>query len=534
MKTLKKEIVRCDRGVISPISYLNFSFYFICLLLCLGCERSLIEIEGINKKSILKKDQSDNFFGGKIIYGLTTIHTLQNGHELYLLNKTTNQLEKVQDFGSSLNLQTIGSQSTSFPYYFKDKNTSNIYRLDANYTLHLLGTAGNYSSFLVKENFLIVYQSATVSSFADAGSNGLESIASAFQVDPVLYNGLHAYVQNSIIWGVHTGTASNKLLLFDGKNRTFREIPNTQNQTYIADIITDEENFAVLKTSPGDKRFILNLKNGNLTEIVDGNSEKWISSFSNESHSYVITQSASDNTKFKLYELNTTNGAQTYLNSFPASSAPDYGESCFSYLELSNQRIFNQATSELILLCSPRDYQGEIYTYNTSNKNMAKFVVTNDVTWEDSKNMGTYENLFYFNGSLYLSSAFFNSNGTLETKKVNLSNNQINFGDDTELYQYIQTKICGLLVSSSDQCDANVLSVDSIGSINNLTLFMMITVTIDGESYIVPTGMIMNNQFYMSTPIKADTDPNLMMSLMMLEQFKIWSNVFSGNVIFKM
>lgn len=508
--------------------------YLICVFLFIGCSRAIIEIGGISKKSIFN-NHSGNFFGGQIAYGSATVYALQNGHELYLLNKTTNQLEKVQDFDPSLNLQTIRSESTSFPYYFKDQNTSDLYRLDANQTLHLLGTAGGFANLLVEEDFLIVYHSATISSFADEGSSGLESITSAFQVDPVLYNGVSAYVGNSILWGRHTGTASNKLLLFDGRNRTFREIPNTQNETSIEDIFTDEESFAVFKTSPNNKRFILNLKNGNLTEIVGGNSERWISSFSNESHSYTITQSALDNTEFRLYEMNTTNGVLTYLNSFPASSALDHGESCFADIGLSYQRIYNQTTHELILLCTPKGGKGEIYTYNTLTKEIKHFPPANGIYWENYSGSWNSESLFYFNGSLYLSSIYFNANGDRETKKVNLNNNEMTIENMTEAYEFIQSNICSTLALSVDQCDANVLSVAEIGSINdNFIAFMMINVTLDQETYIIPFGMIMNNQFYMSTPIRADTDPNLLMSLMMVEQLKVMSNISSGNLIINM
>lgn len=531
MKTLKKEIVRCDKSVISRNSYFTLSLYFIFLFLCLGCSRGFIEIEGLYKKNI-----SGNFFGGQIAYSSAKVYALQNGHELYLLNKTTNQLEKVQDFGPSLNLQTITGKSTSFPYYFKDQNTSDLYRLDANQTLHRLGAAGGSPNLLVKENFLIVYHSASVSSFADAGSTNLESIVSAFQVDPILYNGVSAYVRNSILWGKHTGTASNKLLLFEGKNRTFREIPNTQNETSINDIFTDEESFAVFNTFPNNMRFLLNLKNGNLTEIVGGNSERWISSFSNESHSYAITQSALVSTEFKLYEMNTTNGALTYLNSFPVSSAPDYGEYCFSVIGLlSERRIYNQTTHELVLLCTPRGGKGEIYTYNTLTKEIKHFPPTDGTYWENNLTSVTYESLFYFKGSLYLSSTYFNTNGISETKKVNLNNNEMTIDNITEVYDFIQSNICSTLALSVDQCDANVLSVADIGSINGkLTAFSMITVTIDQETYIVPFGMIMNNQFYMSTPISADTDPNLLMSLMMVEYFKLISNSSSGDLVIEM
>lgn len=542
MKNLKAKRMKYDTdSLFKSFSLKVFSFKknssfihlvfasFTYLFLSTGCSKSIIDIEMINKKSIV----NGSFFGGQIPYSSSTMYSWQNGHELYLLNKTTNQMEKIQDFDPSLNLRIIGGEGEGFPFYLKDQNTGDLYRLDANFSLHLLGASG-WSNLLVEENFLIVYHSASISSFADHSSNGLEPIASAFQVDPVLYNGLSAYVGKALLWGKHTGTASNKLLLFDGKSRTFREIPNTQNELDISEIFSDEENFAVFNTSPNNMRFFLNLKNGNLIEIVGDNSERWVSSFTSGPYSYVVKQSSVDNTEFKLYEMNTLNGNLTYLNSFPASVTLDHGESCFFDLGVSNQRIYNQTTHDLVLLCTPKGDKGEIYIYNTLTKAMTYFTPANGTFWENNSGSWTTESLFYFNGSLYLSGIYFNANGDSETKKINLSNNQIIFEDMTEAFGFIESKICETL-QQTGECNASIISVGSIGNENDISGFFMITATIGQDAYVIPVGMVMNNHFYMSTPIRADTDPSLLMSLMMTEQFKLMSNIYpTGAVLFGM
>lgn len=511
----------------------------LSLIILTGCSRALLDIDILKKNNILddRNNNSSNILVGKsLTWGTGVPYSLRNGNELYVLNKNTSEFEKIKDFDISLNLEVVhwneapGETEEGFPFYLIDNNTRDLYKLDEDLTLTLFGNAGMFSNRMKSGDVHLEFSSQR---YMDKFSTSLEYISSAYGLDPALYGtGVNIYhmLGHSFFAGTHYGNATNDWILFNGNNRTFQEIPHSDES--IINVGGDNETFTILSTESGSHSWILKFSDGSLTELASS-MEVPISFFIKNGHSYIIKQSALDATIFKMYEMNAINNNLTYLNSFSGSIKQDHGQSCFSSSE---NILYDSIKNELLFLCSPNmnigeGDKGEVFSYNVADKSIQHFTLAPSTYWETSS-AGSYspDGFFYANGSLYVASNWMDSQSTaMKMKKMNLSNSEITFEEPVQIFEIMQKAACTSL-SLPESCNASVLTAQQMGVLDGSVIMIMTMINVEGEMYITPISMIKNNELAMSSPVIA-TDSSTLMEQFTDDMMKLMSSLKSGKFL---